>query len=292
MDNQDKGKSIVIIVLLIIVFILMGLLYVKVFLNKVDDNKNQLHNTNQTINDIEKELTDVYIKKDISKKASIMLTFGNSKSEEDAVKEGWVDVYKLTDLTEKDKLAIILRNNKDKSQILSSSDVNQYVPTIYKNSKSTLEVFTDEHDGFSKIIDGNIISKNYQEMFNSNSTNYDLQFDYGCPGLFYDNQTNYYAFNNSCGGLYPDIYFNKYKYTIKGNNIYVYAAIAIVDIDNKKVYKDIKEEDSNFLYTYETDEKVLNDIKTNPQKYSQYKLTFEKNTDGTYYYKTTEKISA
>lgn len=253
--------------------------------------------TNNNINE-EKELTDVYIKKDISKKASMMLSLGLSKTEDAMVEYDHASDLKIINLTNNEKLGIVLTASDDFVK-LNPADVQNKVPTIFKNDnlngKITETEFASDDELRPYIIDGSIIEKDYIELFNSSLTKpTSINNNLGiCPFYLYDTATNVYMTSYVCGGTcYPSNYLNKYKYTIKGNNIFVYVAAASVrKCDGNKTYKDIGAEDKNYLYTATSDEQVKNDLKANPQKYSQYKLTFEKNEYGTYYYKTTEKIN-
>lgn len=315
---MEKKKNIVLVILFIIVGVMacFGIKMSKeIFELKQNNNTNVNENNNQQEQqkksdtqtsehsnvEEEKELSDAYIKKDISKKASIMLTMGTSNTEEEIAKYTIPAELKLINLNNNDKLGIILTAT-EKFRKLQSYEVQEKIPTIFKkyysNSYSTSEEFVAEYSETNPyIVEGNIITKEYMEMFNSKPINQsNISENLGvCPFYLYDNATDVYMSSSACGGICQDLnYLYKYKYTIKGNNIYVYVAAASTGScgdEDKKIYNDIGAVDRNFLYNGSSDTQVINDLKSNLQKYAQYKLTFEKNDEGIYYYKTTEKIN-
>ena len=294
MENKEKRKDIFIAVLIIIIFILIGLLIVKVCFKKVESIDNPKEQSVQPSND-EQELTDAYIKKDISRKANIMLTMGEDNTDGEIAKFAAPWNLELINFTDKDKLGIVLSANQNNFQKLQASDVMEKVPTIYnkyknENPDETPERFATDGAMNPYIINGESINKEYKDLFNENPSTYDDHIG-ECPFYQYDSQTKYYLSSEECGGTNPEVkYLYKYKYTTNDNNLYVYVA-TLIEM-NLKIYKGIKINENNYLYTATSDEQVKSDLKENPQKYEQYRLTFEKNSDGTYYYKTTEKLSA
>lgn len=310
MENREKRKDILIVILMVIIFILIGVLFAKLYFKKaevveqpsVPQTNNQQQNNTQPQDQTsvqpkveeEKELTDVYVKNDISKKASIMLTLGYTDTMDDIIKFTTSNTnkdLKILNLTNKEKLEVILTANKDRFRLLNATEVKEKLPSLYNSNEKTVDQFLDDCY-YCQIIEGSVIDKEYMNMFNEASINIvKKDFETICPTFQYDEKTDYYISSSGCGGTgYPFYQFDKYKYTVKGNNIFVYVATSVT-LPGMKVYKGIVENSNNYLYTATSDEEVINDMKSNPQKYGLYKLTFEKNSEGTYYYKTTEKIN-
>lgn len=164
-----------------------------------------------------------------------------------------------------------------------------------KDKKLTASQFVDFNNYWPnetiKIIDGNTIEKEYKKLFNSNINYTGDKVSGFCPFFMRDTKTNYYMTNPECGGTcYPTLIYNKRKYTTYKNYIYVYVDYLVYGVCayNGKVYKDYDSNDDKELYTEKDIEKVKKDLVNNPDKYSHYRLVFEKNSEGTYYYKTTE----
>ena len=270
---------------------------------KEDTTGNGDNNTDEEV-----ELNDAYIKKDISKKASIILTNGTCNDENDIfAKESGIDDVEYLNLTDTYKLNTILHYNsfvkksyrdityEDVEMIFKyDKDFKDFAWTDYKSAK---EVFEDENAPLSfNIFDANIIEKDYYEIFGTKVIN---QKNEGCPTYRYIKEGNFYIENWECGDIVSNIpIYYKNKYTIKENYIYVYTYIATYNSYTNKMYKEgyeYKLNENNYLYdvnipyvnnNYQFDKEV----KTNYEKYAKYRLVFEKDSNGIYHYKDTEKI--
>ncbi len=314
---MEKKKNMIIVLLLVIIGVLacFGVKFAKELYelktqnttNNTENNrketssdttKTQEITNNTTSSNDEIELTDASLKSDISKKASIILTMGDQDADIDINHFGNTWTLKIIDLTDIDKLNNILNANKKNAQTLTADMVMEKIPTIYNEKKSlfpdlTPASFLEQPLQDYKIISNDVVAKQYQELYNLSMPTITKDEHLGyCPFLNIDPKTNIYMYSYECGGMaYPNYAIYKYKYTTLNDKIFVYVSIAQQTFEEKKVYKGLESTEENYLYTESSLDKIESDLRANPTKYELYKLVFEKNDDGNYYYKNTEKMN-
>lgn len=147
------------------------------------------------------------------------------------------------------------------------------------------------------------VDKNMLNLFGKKAPHKDIQ---GCPNYYYDSVNKVYYGSAECGGITPGfvyLYMSDYKKidktTITAN---IYLALAAENIDNNvSIYKSyegfkshITESKIDFYKTAKYPFEYTNNSKQyvgdftinelNKKDFQKYKLTFKKNTDGTYYF--------
>ncbi|MBR1376210.1 MAG: hypothetical protein IJ565_00115 [Bacilli bacterium] len=273
LEKNGKGGLIVLILIVVILGLVGYIGYDKLFVSKQNNNKPKEVENNKEVEPIktndkveESELTDDDIKKEVSSKVSMILSGGNSRAVDiDSVK---VDIDYLDSLndynpTTDKKLEIVLYNNLEKFTKITENDIERIKPIfeIVFDGEGDINRFINSNE---TIIDSSIIENAYTELFGTKPVNKSIT---GCSNYYYSASTNIYLHNETCRGSgYNTITYYKNKYTQKGNNVYVYVSIKANE---------------------ELDEEI---VKNNYLEYEQYKFVFEKSSNGTYSYKTTEKL--
>ena len=170
-----------------------------------------------------------------------------------------------------------------------SDEVKLYAVLKYafnNNIDFTID-YTAAYPGNStKVADGEKINKLYKSVYGYSIKNYKPK-ESGCPIFTYDESSKKYKGIYACGGTSPcwlDTYIN--NYTVSGDNYYVYVSLGSSctedeSYSNEKYYSD-------YARTNELDQKY--DIKTNKDKFSEYKYTFTKTKDGDYKFVSVEKV--
>lgn len=289
----------------IIIYLLIGVLlgaggtlaYNKFFAKKEVKKETKTQEVEEKTNK-EEELTDTYIKEDISKKTSEILTLGTNTTDEKYI----IGVpYSGRDMTKKELLNI---ENNEKTKIYTAIRANDL---MFENiteedlaSVKNISAFSNwENYQLTEVkkISSKEIEKKYEELFNQKPNHQDIDTD--CPHYFYKNN-NYYEWHECGGTAYPELMIYKNKYTKKGNKIYSYVYLGTYSLGGK-IYKDILDYDKNtteeeyeellkkleYVGTVDEDN-VINE--NNYKEFTKYKLSFNKSEKGKYYFESIEQV--
>lgn len=270
----------------ILVFILgialgFGIMYV---VN--DDSKSSTKEENNNLNE-EVEITDNLLKEDLTKKIYVMSNIygsDNTDLSNDLFVIYWTgfrdSLYKTLTLTDDQKLEIAL------TSAIQSYDYN-LIPK-------------DELDAFIGLNKKDDVEKIYLKYFGTKEVTHKNILS--CTGDYRYDESNqvYYIYEPGCGGTGPaNYYLYKNKMTTKGNEAYVYLNAFLIDgnFDGNSynttytIYKDINK---TKVYKENVTEEELASFKvdsTNADSFDQYKFTFEKDTNGNYYFKSISKVN-
>lgn len=162
---------------------------------------------------------------------------------------------------------------------------NEKIASLYQQINGVYDI---------KQISIDKVKTQYKNYFNEEPKGY-KSFD-SCENNYpYDSNLGlYFWITPQCGGTAASILYNyKNKYTIKGNEAYVYVSYGIsnynVQTGATDVYKDVN---SETLYKQGlTDQEALSFTinETNYQDFSEYKYTFKEDENGNYYFVSIEK---
>ena len=145
-----------------------------------------------------------------------------------------------------------------------------------------------------RVIDASIFSGAYQDVFGE-KVNLNIVNDKNdiCPTLRYDSSTNLLYGFHGCGGTSPfERYYYKNRYTTDGDHAYVYINAGVIDLEESKIYCEVNVDTSTPCGDYDdvADSNFTIDA-SNHDKFAEYRFTFTKATDGTYYFEEVEKIN-
>lgn len=179
------------------------------------------------------------------------------------------------------KLKIVLDElfGTNKFQAIDSTDL--------KNSDIKQFVSVNGMDS-AKKISSSVVEDEYKNYFGDSTVNH-KSFNV-CFGYIYDSDTNtYYYIEPQCGGSDQNsayAYIN--KYTVKGEEVYVYvsygSSIYSSETNNVDIYKDLNEKE---IYRENVSEDEANNFRINESNYkefSEYKYTFKKDDKENYYF--------
>lgn len=184
-------------------------------------------------------------------------------------------IYEIKTLTHEDKMKITFESLADKFVDL----------TLEERKANSYREYVDV-----KKINISEVKAQYKNLFGEEPTELG---NYGrCPTYRHDTTNNvYYKEAGGCGGTCASsitTYIN--SYTEDENNIYVYTSVGYLTSRYSKsyVYCDINV--SKLCYSGEIIDynNIINE--TNYQDFSEYRLTFKKNADGTFYYDKIERL--
>lgn len=272
MEKKNNGGLIAIIIILLVA--LLGVIFYVAYDkglifsndNKVEDNDVPT-NEEEENNYIEKEIT----ANDTIQKLNSMIELLAPKCN---LSRG--NFYEKMFASKEDKLKITFESLSDKFTELTQEE---------KTAQGCTE-YTQCH----KISADEVVAQ-YKQLFGEELKTFENVYN-KCPSYEYNSNNNvYYRKAGGCGGTcgYTHLsYINRYMED--NNNIYVYVNIGQPDRytanDPLYIYCDINKE--KVCDQTKEDNYVINE--TNYQKFSEYKYTFEKNNDGTFYYKNLERI--
>lgn len=248
-------------------------------------NNDSKSSTKEENNNSEKEveITDNLLKEDLTKKIYAMSNIYGSDNPDfsnDLFVIYWTgfrdSLYKTLTLTDDQKLEIAL------TSAIQSYDYN-LIP------KDDLDVFI----GLKKKAD---VEKIYLKYFGTKEFTH--KNIVSCTGDYRYDESNqvYYVYEPACGGSGPlDYYLYMNKFSTKGNEAYVYLNAFAIDEDENNditytIYKDVSK---TKVYKENVTEEELASFKvdsTNAHNFDQYKFTFEKDTNGNYYFKSISKV--
>ncbi|MBR3365783.1 hypothetical protein IKG48_01530 [Candidatus Saccharibacteria bacterium] len=286
-------------------------------------NNNQSQDSNSTNNSSSKEdqkaplteqeaeLTDETLKKDINQKVAYL---------------NWVDSVadNATKLIEKmagynSPFEQIYTNSMDDDRKLETAFYSlssnftpvhiNMTPEKYAVAKSLIEQDREKYGGMISpnesienaisqnitTIDADIVAQRYYDLFGEELNPRTISAPAICSNVYYSQDTNsYLRFPFMCGGTSAgkDIILQE-KITEQDGNIFVYyrAASEIPDlIANDFSFQERRTAVSGIDASRDIATSLAKDMESNPSKYAEYRLVFEKNDKGTYSFKRAEKI--
>lgn len=275
MAKQNAGVIIIIVGLLIAILGLGGYIVYDKYIS--DDEPEKVENKEEKEEEKETALNDNAVKEQLAKSITIL---EGAELYQDGGKSGYYfqgDVYakniKSEDIKDEDKLYALLKYS-------------------YRNDYNFTVDYNANDSGNTKIADGEKINQAYKFIFGENINNFKPK-DGGCPGFEYNDSTKKYTGRSACGGTsqcWIDTYNN--KYTVKGDNYYVYVnfgAYCAVENGGSKAF-------TNYEHNKAYDGEVTIDnnshfiTEENHDKFSEYKYTFTKTKDGDYKFVSVEKV--
>ena len=258
--------------------------------NVIDNNQNTNNDQNNVVSNAEINVDNPSIKSILITNVNQLLWDKNNNSNLMSTMSHYFNYNLLRNkkLSDSDKLKTILKTldkgnfkpiNISLDKVGNSTLKNKHsdwITSAYFDMESQVEISVIEKE-FSKLFDGTI---KYQD--------YDMEEN--CPGFYYDELNKVYYRISECGGTEPssiNTYVNKISYN--NNNYYVYLNVGYFEIGDK-LYIDIDKskvaEGVNIPQEFSTS--LINE--TNYMQFSEYKFTFEKNSEGNYIYKSIERI--
>lgn len=223
-------------------------------------------------------INDLYKKEyldDISKseKLYLSLEWNRTNNNKTYITKEFINKYKGKDILSKDGIGSIL-----------DEDGNFIDDCAIKDNTTTDEKLNDDTCFY-------IEEKNVKDTYNCIFDNKfeeikDSDVGFRCPGYFYDSNYNIYLYHHECGGTIANDSYS-YIYDYKESDELISFYIAVGYRDDKSIYKSYitNEIYSNNIYNFQIDN-------NNYQEFDHFKLTFEKNTEENYIFKSVEKISA
>ena len=295
MNKKDKIKIIIIIILILLLGVIIGFTIIK----KMNSISNNTVIPNNNIIDNEAIISDEKLKESFD-----ILTQKKWDGLEHYIID---DLFKkdiIDNLSTTDKLYLILEwNYKHHKELITDEFINNYNSSGL--SKKAIGLITDDNGNYTNYdneyyIKERYIKDSYNTLFTDNYEEIKIDYINNCPAYFYDSNYNIYFYAMFCGGtgFYKDLLY-VYKTENIGNiyNIYVAVGYESESDDNdpntetwkynvyksyitNEIYITISE---NEMYNYKID-------KSNYNEFDHFKLSFEKNNEGNYLFKSVEKI--
>ncbi|MBR2754017.1 hypothetical protein IKD82_02565 [Candidatus Saccharibacteria bacterium] len=259
-------------------------------------NDNQSSTTSEEPTTTEEtEITDTYIIRDLSEKTDILHNFASSETtkviKRYAIQYGYaLPLYRDGTLNENAKLTYIINSINSNDQF--SAEELQSIINEQGYDERAAEDFRMYNN---KKILADAVEAKYFDVFGERLIKGAINNQqHSCPEYYYNSEYDFYYISSSgCGGTGPyDATFYKNKYTINGDQAYVYMSAGVFNKEDDKVYCDVIKDDNslpavcgeNINYdTFTIDE-------SNYQKFAQYRFVFNKAEDGTYYFSKVEKL--
>lgn len=280
MEKKSNAGLIAIIIILIVALLGLGfyVAYDKGLIFNNEETKEKQEVDNDTT---EEEIIDGSTKQQLQKLVNKFnnVAFMSWTSEEN-------NIYKKGELNDSTKLLTVLANMRHENKFVSATE-EEVIKVNLLFDKASLDDVKEE----------------YQKLYNQELVNF-IDITNYCPSFKYISEENLYRAYIGCGGTGIDRYtYHINSYTMDKDNYYVYINVAYVQgvpIENSpdisyKIYNDINKtslykEVANYFELSEIERKdgIIN--QANYQEFSEYKYTFGKREDGSYYYKGIEKI--
>ena len=288
-NKNNKGLFIIIVILLLVIAGLIGFIVV----NNIQNN-NQLEENTKEKEDKEQELTDQSIIDNINKKIQYLTNEStDGVTGAYAFRNGEIsdfgDVFH--NLDEDLKLYIVLDYLYKENKFHDLAPENESDPLIanYVQNMGAKDV---------KQITGEEVKNEYKNFFGTDKVNLNALKERSCFDYNYEAEKNlFYKKLPTCGGTSVSlIYTYKNKYTIKGDNVYLYENYGIMkpsgqDSNQLTIYKGL-ETNEEYKRVSSPDEGMSFRIDSeNYKEFSEYKYTFKKDAKtGNYYFISLEKI--
>ena len=300
--KKNSGQTIIIIIMILIIVGLVGYICYDKGIIFESEKENTIEKSEIEENkDEEVEINDKLLIKDLSEKVadlnvkSVIADYTVISNPSDSSNKIFnyyfrKDIYE-NNLTSDTKLDIVLNSLIKEFENLSISYENMET-SIQEQFKQYVE--SGNYAQISNVIEKQVSQKKVEEkylsLFGEELTNHRTIGI--CPLFSYDSKNSVYYYSRTCGGTTAGYtYLYKNKFTVKGENAYVYVNLGFSDGENN-VYDGYPSYDNNGnsttkLVEKETDNFTINE--SNYSKYSEYKYTFKKDTTGNYYFVSLEK---
>ncbi len=177
---------------------------------------------------------------------------------------------------------------------------NLYIEKMDNSPVTTdydLSIFGNGNEDFVVQIDVSLVEDFYYDLYGNKQINHrDFKELWNCPMAIYDEKNQKYYLAASCGGT-SNVSLTTYidKYTEDDDYFHVYIRLgaiegaedgssitAYTDFARKKKYRELTEEELIHGIDIITED--------NYKDFSEYKYTFSKKQDGTYYFDSIMKI--
>lgn len=258
MEKESKSKNLIIILLILIILILSGALVYKEYFMKNEDNVEINDKTDHKNENVETTLTDQAIIDVIDNNISVLL---NGK--------GFYGVDYLG--------SGVIFNTISKVGVENISDYYKLISVASK--------YENYNDDGSLVIAKDIVESNIKKVYGDNFNYVQLINEESCPLYLKYEADNYYFMGNcaSAGDSKTEYYI--YNKTILDDEVYVYASVKYLEMTEQGGiwYKNLEKEVAT------DQEDAINELNYN--EYSKFKITFSKNTEGNYVFKSSERIS-
>ena len=183
-------------------------------------------------------------------------------------------------------IALALQNSN-----LATSVTPSIASSIASNFPDLSFTYNTSLETTQQMLEGNIFAKDvfeskYHDVFGGELVYENSRY---CPQVYYDD-SGYYFMDYACGGTDPSTtYFYKNRYTTDGDNVYVYINAGLIDEKNK-IHCDVDTNEESICGTLEDDTTDFTIDSTNYNQFAEYRFTFKKADNGTYYFDKVEKI--
>lgn len=138
------------------------------------------------------------------------------------------------------------------------------------------------------VFNGEEVAKAYKELYGTDMTYADVN---SCPGYYYDSNSKNYISIGGCGGAST---YKQYVYvdeiTAQDNSIVIstYVGSVYSTPEGETYYNDYLTSFDNITAQKTTEKEITSSNKTS---FTKYNFTFEKASDGEYYYKSVVKAN-
>ena len=252
-------------------------------------------------------LTDETILSDINNKLGILMGVNWENSHAEASGIIFRDVRVLTEgsLEQSEKAFSVLSNmqsgiltDEQKQAILKDND--EYFTAIanYRADKS-VENARAEFGNMTVTYNAGPIREEYKKVYGEELPKGATIDSKSCGYFGYNEAFDIYFMESGCGGASTPRYYYANKYTTDDSNVYVYISAGFVSDEESgvKLYCNLSEYGNvtaNSQVCGEinaTNTGSANSITAeNYQNFSQYRVKFTKNTDGSYYFSSAESL--
>lgn len=309
---MNKGKTIIVWILIIVLLGVIGYcgyrIYDKLNSNNTETNSNKQNNTEEKNNIEEKEveLTVETVKADVLDKLNMIL--GLNRERGILVKSTFDLSNNLAKADRSDKVFFdfLLPQSNEKTNILNNE---QKLKLALFNSGSGMTEVSE-----NKEISLETLKTRYKALFNEEIE----QFDDVCIAWYcykYDQTKNVYyesstMIDGASGGsgiisyinainyvndfVYVYINFGSYEVDFQGGGNKCYVVDGVVNYDDKMNYDNpifvgkYGYDNVNDKVIYECEDFKIDE--SNYKEFTNYKFTFKKNSEGTYYFDKVEKV--
>lgn len=293
MENQKKSNGGLIAILIILLVVIIGLCSF-IFYDKILNNK-KVNETNTSSNkeeiEEEKEIISINLKNELKNQINYLYTVNGLSGVIDTL----VKEVSLEKMTEDEKLLIVL-NSLVFSRTTQPITLDNYFDEILKLHNLQIPKQTVELTALpvSVVLEDDVKDR-FQELFGTMLEKITTSRVGKCPRWAYSESTKTYISYGGCGGVrLKQLFTFNNKYSTKGDESYVYISGGFVDVENRSIYTEYSENlDSKTSYkklddnaSYADYQKILEE---NYKDFSEYKVTFKKNSNGDYYFYSVKK---
>lgn len=277
--KRSKGLIITIIILIILVLGLTGYILVDKDVIRLSETTNtEDKSSNKETDNKERPIEYKAIRDELRQKVSNLEEINSIETE--GYRSGYI--YKKDTTNQDIPNDIKLQLALDSIYSLSAASI---VTTDYNFGQLDSQIFRQIY-----VED---VEDYYYSLFGSKNVNH-KDYSGTCPMYIYDSKNNKYYGASECGGTSAIgivTYINKYSQD--DSHAYVYVSLGSINGEYQKIYTDYSQ---NNEYTKESfdDFTGSNGSEINESNYkdfSQYKYTFNKNSDGSYYFSSIKKIN-